>query len=87
VADPTEGFRRELVHAINTQTESNDPDSERERLQEIHGEVWSTEEVSQVFEIEGFMAPFVVARHRELGIMGTLMFQHSPRFYFSWTPN
>jgi hypothetical protein len=87
VTDPTEGIRRELVHAINTQTESNDPDSERERLQEIHGEVWSTEEVSQVFEIEGFMAPFVVATHRELGIKGTLMFQHSPRFYFSWTPN
>ena len=85
--DPTEGVRRVLVNAINTQVESQEPDDERTRLEILHGEVWDTKEVTKNFSIEGFMAPFVVATHRESGKSGTLMFQHSPRFYFLWKPN
>ena len=82
--DPTEGLRRGLVQAINDQVESTDEDSERKRLEDEVGEVWNTEEVQQVFEITAFLAPFVQAIHRETGKVGTLMFQHHPRFYFMW---
>ncbi len=85
--DPTEGFRRGLVNVINTQVESQEPDDERTRLEKIHGEIWDTSEVTKNFSIEAFMAPFVVATHRESGKKGTLMFQHSPRFYFLWSPD
>ncbi|KKL48587.1 hypothetical protein LCGC14_2323980, partial [marine sediment metagenome] len=36
------------------------------------------------FEITGFMAPFVIAIRRSDRVMGTLMFQDSPRYYFEW---
>ena len=34
----------------------------------------------------GFMAPYVVVRRKSDGQRGSLMFQHDPRFYFSFDP-
>lgn len=84
--DPTEGVRRALVEAINSEVEGYSYQEERLRLVEKYGEVWDTEEVSRDFVIEGFLAPFVVATHKETRKRGCLMFQHSPRFYFLWEP-
>jgi len=70
--DKTEGIRRCLVQAINS----------GELLPE--GKEWSTDELTQEFEVLGFMAPFVVVRHRITGKKGSLMFRHSPRTYFGW---
>ena len=41
-------------------------------------------ELATAFEIIGFMAPLVVARRKADGRMGSLEFQHQPRFYFNW---
>jgi hypothetical protein len=49
-------------------------------------EVWDSSAVRQDFTITGFMAPFVTATRKSDGQKGTLMFTHSPRFYFSWVP-
>ncbi len=87
MVDPTEDFRRALVHDINTRTESQDPDDERKRLEKQFGEIWNTNEVQKVFQIRGFLAPFVTATHKESGESGTLMFQDRPRFYFLWSPD
>lgn len=46
--------------------------------------VWTTDELREHFEVEGFMAPVVVVRRRSDGARGSLMFTHSPRFYFGW---
>jgi hypothetical protein len=75
------------VADINTAVESLDIDSERQRLEEIYGPVWDTKEVGKEFEILGFLAPFVAAKHRESGKKGTLLFQHQPRFYFDFKPS
>jgi hypothetical protein len=37
------------------------------------------------FDVQGFMAPFVVVRRKSDNKKGTLTFQHSPRFYFDFT--
>ena len=49
------------------------------------GRVWDTQELGKDFEVTGFMAPFVVVRRKSDGVKGSLMFQHSPRFYFDFT--
>ncbi len=82
--DTTENFRRNLVGKINNEIESNDENKERNRLSEQYGQVWDTNELSTDFEIDGFMAPYVVARRKSDNKHGTLMFQHLPRFYFHW---
>ncbi|NQS88501.1 hypothetical protein HQ584_01745 [Patescibacteria group bacterium] len=82
--DATENFRRAKVESINTEIKSTDIDSERIRLEEKYGEVWNTNEVSNAFEIVGFMAPYVVAINRETNIKGSLEFQDNPRFYFNF---
>jgi hypothetical protein len=46
---------------------------------------WNTEELVRDFEVLGFMAPFVAARRRSDGAIGSLEFTHSPRVYFNWT--
>ncbi len=55
-------------------------------IQEEGGECWSTEEVTQEFEILGFMAPFCTAVRRETGKKGSLLFVHRPRIYYGWKP-
>ena len=80
-ADPTEALKREMVAGINS-----DPGS-REALEAEHGQVWDTEQLTVDFTVEGFMAPFISVTEKKTGKHGTLMFQHSPRFYFSFTEN
>ena len=76
--DPTETIRRELVAEINA-----DPGS-REALEALHGQVWNTDELSNDFEVLGFGAPIIAVRRKSDGVKGSLYFQHSPRFYFSF---
>lgn len=79
--DQTEPIRRELVSEIN-----HAPGS-REALEAKHGQVWSTDELCEAFEVQGFSAPFVVVKRKADGVGGSLMFQHSPRLYFAFTPD
>ena len=79
MSDSTESIRREMVNEINS-----DPGS-RETLEKEYGQVWDTDELGRDFEVTGFMAPFVVVKRKANGVKGTLMFQHSPRFYFDFS--
>lgn len=76
--DQTETVRRAQVQAINVEPGS------REALEIKHGKVWDTDQLCEDFEVKGFLAPFVVVCRKSDGKTGTLMFQHSPRFYFSF---
>jgi hypothetical protein len=83
--DPTEEIRRKAVAEINAEVASNDELQERARLEKIYdGGVWDSAELREQFEVVGFAAPFVVAKRKADGKKGSLMFQHSPRFYFQW---
>lgn len=76
--DNTEEIRRELIEDINSNPGS------REALTAVYGQVWDTQELSRDFEVIGFMAPFVVVKRKADGVKGSLEFQHSPRFYYSF---
>lgn len=80
MSDVTEAARRTRMVEINMVPGS------REALEAKYGQVWSTSEVQEDFSIEGFMAPYVVATRKRDGQRGSLEFQHSPRFYFSFQP-
>ena len=81
MSDPTESIRRDMVEAINADTSSRDV------LEKEHGRVWDTQELAKEFEVTGFMAPFVVVKRRADGVVGSMMFRHSPRYYFGFTPD
>ena len=66
--DPTEDMRRTLVKEINLAPGS------REALEAEHGQLWDTQQLSQDFEVMGFMAPFVVVRRKSDGRTGSLFF-------------
>ncbi len=76
--DPTEGARRALVAEINCEL------AERATLETRYGRVWNTAELANDFEVLGFAAPFVVVKRKADNKVGSLMFQHYPRFYFSF---
>ena len=62
-----------------------DPGS-REYLEARHGQVWDTSELADDFEVLGFMAPLIGVVRKSDRQRGSLKFQHSPRFYFSFEP-
>ena len=80
--DETEEIRKELVREINATL----PERERLEIEYGKGNVWDTKELSERFEVQGFMAPFCVVRDRATGKKGTVMFTHHPRFYFRFDP-
>lgn len=79
--DPTEAIRRERLVEINAKSGG------REALEAKHGQVWDTGQLSEDFEVMGFLAPLVVVRRRTDGVKGSLEFQHSPRYYFNFQPH
>lgn len=78
MSDPTETIRRERVAEINAEPNS------REALEARYGETWTTDQLSDDFDVIGFMAPLVVVRRKSDGCKGSLEFQHSPRIYFNF---
>jgi hypothetical protein len=54
------------------------------QLEARHGQVWTPEDLARDFEVIGFAAPYVVVRRRSDGALGSLEFQHHPRFYFNF---
>ena len=81
MTDPTEVARRERLAEINAEPGS------RAALEAQYGEVYDTEQLSEHFEVVGFMAPYVVAKRKSDGQKGSLEFQHNPRFYFNFQPH
>jgi hypothetical protein len=39
------------------------------------------------YDVLSFAAPFVIVKRRSDGVVGTLEFTHSPRWYFGWKPD
>jgi hypothetical protein len=78
IMDQKEDTRRALVRAINVEPGS------RETLEIEHGQIWDTDQLCQDCDIKGFMASFVIVRRKSDGKVGSLLFQHSPRFYFAF---
>jgi hypothetical protein len=75
-----EAGRKVLADAINESA------LEREALEKKWGEVWDTNQVQEVFQIHGFLAPFVSVTRKADGVKGALTFQHLPRYYFAFQP-
>ena len=78
--DETEDIRRAMQADLNSNA------GERSALEAQHGRVWTLDELRVEFEILQFAAPFVIVQRRSDGVRGSMMFQHSPRFYFGFQP-
>lgn len=76
--DEIERARREAASVINTTPKG------RPELETTYGQVWDTEELRRDFDVQGFAAPLVVVVRKSDGQLGSLFFQHSPRFYFDF---
>ena len=79
--DPTENIRKQMLAEINAEPGS------REYLEAKHGQVWDTSELSDDFDVIGFMAPIIVVVRKSDGQKGSMMFQHNPRFYYGFEPH
>lgn len=78
--DETEQVRRQMVAEINS---APDPRAELEKEYGV-GNVWDTQELGRDFEVISFLAPFCAVRRKSDNMKGSVMFQHSPRFYFKF---
>jgi hypothetical protein len=79
--DCTESLRRERLVEINAEPGS------REALEAAYGQVWDTAQLTQDFDVLGFLSPYVVVRRKADRMKGSLEFQHNPRFYFNFLPH
>jgi hypothetical protein len=76
--DPTETARHTLAVEINALPVG------RADLEARYGRVWDTAELGREFEVVGFAAPFAVVRRRADDRLGSVLFQHWPRYYFAF---
>jgi hypothetical protein len=76
--DPTETIRKELLAEINAEP------GKREVLEAERGQVWDPQELARDFEVLEFASPLAVVRRNSDGVLGSLFFQHHPRFYFAF---
>ena len=81
MTDPTEDIRKQMLAEINAAPGSREYLEAQARASLEHSEL------SDDFEVIGFTAPLVVVRRKSDGQKGSLMFQASPRFYFSFEPH
>jgi hypothetical protein len=81
VSDEFEQRRRARLVEINANPK------DRAALEAEHGRVWNTAEITSEYEVIGFAAPFVVVRRKADGVVGSMEFQASPRFYFAFEPD
>jgi len=79
--DPIESRRRARLAEIHAHPGG------RPELEALHGQVWNSEQLARDFEVLGFGAPYVVVRRRGDDVIGSLEFQHHPRFYFLFRPD
>jgi len=79
-------LRKELLALVNGGMYSYDEAVRRQQLEEEWGtdNVWDTKELSEVFKVEGFMAPFCQVIRKSDGAKGLVMFLHHPRFYYGF---
>jgi hypothetical protein len=78
--DETEEFRKARIADLNAGVIT------RETLEAQYGQVWDTSELTEDFDVSGFMAPYVVVVRKSDNQKGTLEFTHSPRYYMSFEP-
>lgn len=74
--DPTESIRREML-------ETGQPHVDLANAKEH----WDTAQMSELFIVHSFLAPFVFVTRKSDGKKGTLEFTHNPRFYFNFEPH
>jgi len=89
--DPTEATRRREVVELNAAgaalAAASPEDDGRAALEAEHGKVYTLAELDAEFTITGFMAPYVGVVRKADGVVGSMQFQHRPRFYFSFVPD
>jgi hypothetical protein len=78
LTDETETTRRALLAKINSEA------ADRPALEIRYGRVWNRAELARDFDVLGFAAPLVVVRRKADGKLGSLLFQHHPRYYFAF---
>ena len=57
----------------------------RKEIEASEGQVWNTSELTDEFNIEGFLAPCCYGTRKSDNARITLLFAHSPRFYYGLT--
>lgn len=80
--DETEQVRRDRIAELAAEPGT------REALEKQYGPVWDTQQLTNDFDVLGFMAPYVVVIRKSDRQKGSLEFRSRPeRLYFNFEPH
>jgi hypothetical protein len=48
---------------------------------------WNTKQLQEDFEVHSFAAPYVSVTRKSDGVKGSMIFEHSPRWYYHFVPD
>ena len=71
--DPTENVRRTMIATGQAYQDCLEADRH-----------WTTDQLREEFEVDSFVAPFVVVVRKADGARGSMEFTHDPRLYFNF---
>lgn len=67
-----------------------DGEPEKQLASVAHGRMWTKDELQADFEVQGFLAPFVIVKRKADNRVGSMMFANKPdgnRVYFNFEPD
>jgi len=60
---------------------------DKKGLKKMYGVAYTHKELTEKFDVLGFISPFVAVKERTTGKLGVFSFQHTPRLYFDFKPS
>jgi len=81
---PVDGDNADVAAVLRAQYGHLENGEVRAMLEVSGRQVWTNDELLEVFEVSHFEPPYVHVIRKEDGKRGTVMFVDTPRFYFSF---
>lgn len=81
MSDPVDKLRLGRRYTLNVEQHCDT----RQEAEHLYGRVWDPEQLAEYFEVVGFLSPYAIVRRKSDGRLGSLEYQHDPRWYFAWS--
>jgi hypothetical protein len=83
---PLVATQQDVVRILEAQYAHMDQTAARAALTRTNTQVWSNDELMEIFEVSHFDPPYVHVIRKTDGQRGTVAFINKPRLYFAFQP-
>lgn len=83
---PIIASQKDIINILAAQYAHMTTEEAKEILARTNNQVWSNDELLELFEVSHFDPPYVHVIQKDNGMRGTVAFIDKPRLYFAFQP-